>query len=169
MNPLKNKMLVLALGNDLMGDDAAGLEAARELKKEFGSEIDIFEVASAGFMLLDVMEGYEKVLLLDTVLSKNGTRGTVRELSKKDLSKQYSNSPHYVGLPELIELAERLEIDFPKIIKALVIEINESGIIRLGLNPDLREKIPELVKKAAVIVREWLTESSSVEQETLTH
>lgn len=167
MNPLKNKLLVLALGNDLMGDDAAGLAAARELKKEFGSEIDIFEVASAGFMLLDVMEGYEKVLLLDTVLSSNGTRGIVRELTREDLSKKFSNSPHYVGLPELIELADRLDINFPKTIKALVIEINESGIIRLGLNPDIQERIPVLVQKASVIMNDWLS-ASSIEHGSLT-
>ncbi len=167
MNPLDNKLLVLALGNDLMGDDAAGLAAARELKKKFGSEIDIFEVASAGFMLLDVMEGYSKVLLLDTVLSTNGTRGKVRELTKEDLSKKFSNSPHYVGLPELIELAERLDIDFPKTIKALVIEISEAGIIRLGLNPDIRDRIPELVDKAAAIVKQWLSEAE-IEEESLT-
>ena len=166
MNPLKNKLLVLALGNDLMGDDAAGLAAARELKKEFGSVIDIFEVASAGFMLLDVMEGYEKVLLLDTVLSGNGSMGTVRELTKEDLSKKFSNSPHYVGLPELIELAERLDINFPKVIRALVIEINESGIIRLGLNKEIEEKIPLLVEKASRLVNKWLTEST-VEQHSL--
>jgi hydrogenase maturation protease len=166
MNPLKNKMLVLALGNDLMGDDAAGLEAARELKKEFGNEIDIFEVASAGFMLLDVMEGYEKVLLLDTVLSSNGTRGNVRELTKEDLSKKFTNSPHYVGLPELIELAGRLDINFPKTIKALVMEINESGIIRFGLNPDIQEKIPVLVKQASAIINQWLA-NSSIELENL--
>lgn len=167
MNPLDNKLLVLALGNDLMGDDAAGLAAARELKKKFGSEIDIFEVASAGFMLLDVMEGYSKVLLLDTVLSTNGTRGRVRELTKEDLSKKFSNSPHYVGLPELIELAERLDIDFPKTIKALVIEISEAGIIRLGLNPDIKDRIPELVDKAAAIVKQWLSEAE-IEEESLT-
>lgn len=166
MNSLKNRFLVLALGNDLMGDDAAGLAAARELKKEFGSEIDIFEVASAGFMLLDIMEGYEKVLILDTVQSTGSKRGNVRLLSKEDLSGKFSNSPHYVGLPELMELASRLEINFPEVIKALVFEINESGIIRQGLNQDIEEKIPVFVKKASDILNEWLAECI-IEQNSL--
>jgi hydrogenase maturation protease len=125
MNPLRNKLLVLALGNDLMGDDAAGLAAARELKNEFGSVIDIFEVASAGFMLLDD-EGYDR-LLLDTVLSKTH-KGTVRELTKKTFEEIFE-PPHYVGLPELMNLQKDLIL----ISKASpVIEINESGIIRFN-------------------------------------
>jgi hydrogenase maturation protease len=138
-----------------MGDDAAGLIAARELKKEFGNEIDIFEVSSAGFMLLDILTGYKKVLILDSVFSKDKSI-VVRELSKEDLSKKFSSSPHYAGLPELITLAERLEIKFPDEIKALSIEIHETGIIRMGLSPETQEKIPIFVKKASGILKKWL-------------
>ena len=162
MNYLKNGILVLALGNDLMGDDAAGLIASRKLKNEFGGGVDIFEIASAGFLLLDVMEGYDKVLLLDTIQSQTGTRGNIRELEKEDLSKKFSNSPHYVGLPELMELAGRLDIKFPGTVKALVMEINENGIIREGLNKDVNEKIPLMVTKAREILNSWLAEEVSL-------
>ena len=162
MNEINKQILVLALGNDIMGDDAAGIDAARILRKDFGSRINIFEVSSAGFLLLDIMEGYEKVLIIDSIPVAEGSRaGAIRELDKVDLSRKFSTSPHYVGLPELIELAGRLDIKFPRIIKALVIEINDTAIIREGLSPEIEERVPLLVEKASVILNKWLVEEIS--------
>ncbi len=118
METRKNKILVLALGNDIMGDDGAALEAADLLEKEFAGEIDIFKVSSAGFMLLDILEGYEKVLILDTILAATEP-GNFRELTLSELSGRLSESPHYAGLPEVINLAEKLGIKFPDEIKYL--------------------------------------------------
>jgi hydrogenase maturation protease len=154
MNTSQNKILVLALGNDIMGDDGAALAAAEILRNEFGSVIDIFEVASAGFMLLDLMEGYDKVLIIDTILSTNAP-GTIRELSVKELSERRSSSPHYAGLPEIIGLAEKLELNFPDEIRILVIEIEDAFTIRQGLSPVILANIPELVMKVKEIIKPW--------------
>lgn len=155
MSTEKNPILVIALGNDIMGDDAAGLEAARKLEENIGGGIDVFEISSAGFRLLDVMEGYEKVLLLDSVQSRAGRIGEIRELDKKELMGKYSSSPHYTGLPELMELASRLDINFPSEVKALVIEVNNENIIREGLSPVIEEKIPLFAGKAYDIIKNW--------------
>jgi hydrogenase maturation protease len=153
-----NRILILGLGNDIMGDDAVGLIAARELKKEFGADVDIFEVSSAGLSLIDVLEGYKRVLILDSIPCSNKTDCCIRELKKEDLSKQYSYSPHYVGLPEIIELATRLGIRFPYEIKALVIEIREKGVIREGLSEETRMRLPILIIKASKLIKEWLND-----------
>jgi len=158
MNDNSNRILILALGNDIMGDDAAGLIAARELKKVFGSVIDIFEVSSAGFSLIDILEGYRKVLILDSIPSGNKSEGSIIELKQEDLSNQKLFSPHYVGIPELLELAKRLEIQFPHEIKALAIEIKEKGVIREGLSEGITCKIPQFIQKASRIIKNWLGE-----------
>ena len=163
MNDNSNRILILALGNDIMGDDAAGLIAARELKKEFGNDVDIFEVASAGLSLIDILEGYKRVLILDSIPCSNISDCCIRELKREDLSKQYSYSPHYVGLPEIIELAVRLGISFPYQIKALVIEIKEKGIIREGLSEETRMRLPLLIIKASKLIKEWLSDEHYLE------
>ena len=58
-----NKISVIGLGNDILGDDAVGLLAVRELKKYYGDKIDIFESPNGGLELLDYMEGYYKTLI----------------------------------------------------------------------------------------------------------
>lgn len=155
MNTLNNKILVIALGNDIMGDDAAGLVAARKLELKIGREVDIFQVSSAGFRLLDIMEGYQKVLLLDSVQSSTGEIGKIIELNKEELIGKYSGSPHYAGLPEIIELAGRLDMSFPEVLKALVIEINNEGFFHEGLSPAIEEQIPVFAGKAYDIIKHW--------------
>lgn len=157
METRKNKILVLALGNDIMGDDGAALEAADLLEKEFAGEIDIFKVSSAGFMLLDILEGYEKVLILDTILAATEP-GNFRELTLSELSGRLSESPHYAGLPEVINLAEKLGIKFPDEIKIFVIEIEDPFIIRQGLSFKIRYNLHLFAQKVSVQINEWLHE-----------
>ena len=154
MKTIQNRIMVLALGNDIMGDDGAALAAAKVLRNEFGSEIDIFEVASAGFMLLDLLEGYDKVVIVDTILSTHKP-GLIRELTVEELSCRLTSSPHYAGLPEIIGLAKKLELDFPDEVRILVMEIEDPFIIRQGLSPEIDSKIPVLVSKVKDIVNEW--------------
>jgi len=154
MKTTQNRLMVLALGNDIMGDDGAALAAAKVLRDEFGSEIDIFEVASAGFMLLDLLEGYDKVIIIDTILSTHQP-GLIRELTVKELSCRLTSSPHYAGLPEIIGLAKKLELNFPDEVRILVMEIEDPFIIRQGLSPNIEGKIPELVKKVKDIIYDW--------------
>ncbi|NOS86700.1 MAG: hydrogenase maturation protease [Ignavibacteria bacterium] len=154
MKTTQNRLMVLALGNDIMGDDGAALAAAKVLRDEFGNEVDIFEVASAGFMLLDLLEGYDKVIIIDTILSTHSP-GLIRELTVKELSCRLTSSPHYAGLPEIIGLAKKLELNFPDEVRILVMEIEDPFIIRQGLSPNIERKIPDLVKKVKDIIFDW--------------
>lgn len=170
MNSVPKRILVIGMGNDIMGDDAAGLAAARRLEEKLnpGGGIDFCLISSAGFVLMDIMEGYEKVLVLDSMLSDGGSTGSIRELENTELMGKYSGSPHYTGLPEIIELAKRLAMDFPDELKALVIGINEKGILRKGLSNAIEEKIPTFTEKAAQIIYNWQKEPKALETELLT-
>mgnify|MGYP001203986004 FL=1 len=161
METRKNKILVLALGNDIMGDDGAALEAADLLEKEFADEIDIFKISSAGFMLLDLLEGYEKVIIIDTILA-TGEPGKMREISMEELSGRLSPSPHYAGLPEVIQLANRLEIKFPEEIRIFVIEISEPFEIRQGLSFQIRYNVHLYAEGISQQLKQWLSEYESL-------
>lgn len=157
METRKNNILVLALGNDIMGDDGAALEAAEILEKKFADEIDIFKVSSAGFMLIDILEGYDKVIIIDTILSTSAP-GNFRELTLNELTGRLSSSPHYAGLPEVIELADLLKIKFPEEIKIFVIEIEDPFIIRQGLSFKIRYNLHLFAGAVEKLINNWLKE-----------
>jgi hydrogenase maturation protease len=60
MNERSARILVLALGNDLLGDDGVGLEAARQIAGQVDGSVDVVETGEAGLALLELMEGYER-------------------------------------------------------------------------------------------------------------
>jgi hydrogenase maturation protease len=63
--------LLLALGNDIMGDDRVGLVTSQILAEEFGADVDFVDTAEAGLALLDILAGYKRVLLLDSIVTGN--------------------------------------------------------------------------------------------------
>lgn len=153
-----HKILLLALGNDILGDDAVGLYAARELGKQFSGQIEILEAPIGGFALVDILHGYERVLIVDSITSASRKPGLVREIAIDDFQEQSFPSPHYVGLKEIIELAQKLEIPFPSEIRILGIEVTDPYILRDGLSPEIEAHLPTLVREAERILGGWTCE-----------
>ena len=147
--------LILALGNDVLGDDAVGIHAARELRKEYAAAVDIIEAAVGGYALLDYIEGYERVLLLDAVATGRVKPGTVMELAREDFGPADSTSPHHVGLPEVFALADRLSIPLPHDFRIIVIEIRQPEVLSQSLSPEIQKALPALIDRAALMLNEW--------------
>lgn len=150
------KIAVIALGNDKMGDDAAALLAARELKKIYDSKVQFIEIPIAGFALFDKIKGCEKILILDSVSTNRSKPGTIIKLHKTDLTKILSWSPHYIGMPEIFKFAEQMKTRLPDDMQILAIKIEDPYRISDGLCEAVQSKIHELVEKAAVIIESWL-------------
>ncbi|HEY6952947.1 MAG TPA: hydrogenase maturation protease [Bacteroidota bacterium] len=158
----ERKILLLALGNDILGDDGVGLYAARTLAKKWSHRIEIVEAPIGGFALIDLLHGYDKVLILDSISGVSAKPGTLRELSVDDFHEQSFASPHYVGLKEIVELAVHLEIPFPSEIRILGMEVADASILRKGLSPEIESELPRLIQSAETILVEWACESDEV-------
>ncbi len=153
---MRSSILLLALGNDIMGDDAAGLMAADSLKEEFGEKVDFINSIETGLALLEIMSGYERVLLLDSIVTGEHQPGTILEFSSSEFEKVLGSSPHFMGLPEVIDLANHLSIDFPKNIRILALEIEQPFEFSANLSDDIRLALPVYVHKAACLLHQWL-------------
>ena len=150
-----NSTLLLALGNDIMGDDAVGLRAGQLLEKEFSDKVDFCETTEAGLSLLDIMSGYDRVLILDSIVTGKHPAGTVLEFARADFDKVTGFSPHYAGLPEVLGLAERLDSAFPQKIRVLALEIVSPNDFGRTLSPAIDQALPDFVEKAGRILRQW--------------
>jgi hydrogenase maturation protease len=150
-------ILLLGVGNDILGDDAVGLLAARALRDEFQDTVDIVEAAMGGLQLMELLEGYKKVLILDAIVTAEHPYGTILELSKEEFKHTVAIAPHMVSLPESLQLAEELGIPFPDEIRILAMEIEDPYELREGLSPSVAEALPEMVSRARLIMRKMLT------------
>jgi len=148
---VKGGTLLIAFGNDILGDDAAGLIAARELKREFGSGVDFVE-AAPGLELIEIVEGYDAVLILDSMITEREP-GTVLEFSLEDAPRAGGHSPHYAGLQEARAVAAQLGLPWPERLRILAIEIAPVDEFREGLSAAVAAALPGFVQRAREILK----------------
>lgn len=153
---MKNDILVLALGNDILKDDGVGLFAGRELRKIFNGEIDIIESGESGLALLDHIIGYRKVLILDSIKRDDREPGRIAEIKIEELEINGSLSPHYAGIPISIEIGKRLGFPLPEEIRILAMEVEDPYTLEEGLTETVSKSFPNYVKKGEKILRGWL-------------
>ena len=143
-----SRTLVLALGNDILGDDAVGFHAARQLRSESIAGVDVVETGEAGLALLDHLEGYDRAVILDAIATGRCKPGTVLSWHRKDFKDIVSPSPHFSGLPELLQLAERVGMRFPKDLRVLAMEVDNPTVFRESLTPQAQAALPAFVAEA---------------------
>lgn len=150
-----DKPLVLALGNDLLGDDGVAFHAARRLKAEFPDSVDVVETGEAGLPLLDHFEPYSKVLILDAAATGKCPAGTVLRWDREDFRRCVSPSQHAAGLPHILELAERLGLDFPGELQVICMEVSDPTVFRESLTDEAEKALPAMVAAAGEILAAW--------------
>lgn len=101
--------MVIGLGNRVMGDDAAGLDALGRFAElyECPEEVDLLDGGTLGLDLLAHLEGYEGVLVADAV-TRGGHPGEVFRIGKDQVHGTFAESlsPHQVGLQDLFAVLE---------------------------------------------------------------
>lgn len=152
------KVLVLALGNDLLGDDGAALKAAdylSKLIKRDKGKVEVIKTLRSGPALLEYLcSGYDYVIILDTIIGE--IKGKIR---KVDIYTYQSKTsiPHFMGLPEIIHFVTHMGLKSPKI-EVYCIEITE---VKYGFK--LSMEVEEAAKSLAQIVLNRISEILSVE------
>jgi len=160
MSASSKRPLLIAMGNDIMGDDGVALVAAQGLKKKFAATVDFIDPADGGLSLLETLSGYHQVLLLDSIVTGRHKPGTILEFSRKDFDKAVGPSPHYAGLPEVLKLADQMKIDFPKQIRVLAVEIESPEEFRETLTEPIEQAIPGYIEQASRILCEWTKQNA---------
>ena len=144
---------VIGVGNIWRGDDAVGLLVARRLREKLGPSVEVIEAEGDGLALLDLMEGIDRVILIDAV--KGGERpGAPVRLDLSTESRWGTVAPcstHAMGVADAIDLARALG-RLPKQIILYGIEIKsvDSGS---ALSEPVREGLDSVVEQVYGEVR----------------
>jgi hydrogenase maturation protease len=116
-------MLVLGLGNPLMGDDGLGLRALARLRREWAVDgAELVDGGTWGMNLLALIEESHRVLLIDAI-DVGAEPGTLVTLERDQLPRLFARklSPHETDLREVLALAE-LRGTFPEQVAAVGIQ-----------------------------------------------
>jgi hydrogenase maturation protease len=136
---------VLGLGNDLLGDDGVGPWLVGALKSRPAlAEFDFETAEGSGLGLLDLLDGYERAVVIDCIADDNGAPGQVQRLSAEELEARSVNlSSHYAGLPHVLALGSRLGLAMPEV-RVLAVSVAEPHRIGTDFSPALRERLPAI-------------------------
>ena len=113
------RVLVLGVGNLLMGDEGVGIHAVRELmKRPLPPHVNVVDGGTAGLDLLHLMEGYSRVVIIDAV-EAGEEPGAILRFTPEDITSQDGElaiSLHQTELLEVFSLAAYLGRDLPPIV-----------------------------------------------------
>jgi hydrogenase maturation protease len=139
-------ILILGIGNVLMGDEGFGVHFARMMENEdLPSGVAVLEGGTAGMQLMEAIESHRYVLLVDATLD-NRPPGTVREI-KPRFSSDYpaAMSTHDIGLKDLISGLTFLG-KLPEIY-LFVVSVAELQPMYIGLSPEVEVALAAVKEK----------------------
>lgn len=153
-----SSILILGIGNYLMGDEGLGVHLIHALEKDNLPEgVDLLDGGTAGFQLMEYLERYPVVIMVDATLDKNPV-GTIRLIEPKfsqDFPKAMST--HEIGLKDLVESLSLMG-KLPKIY-LFVVSVADIASLHVGLSFEVNQAMAELKRKVLNLVDELLVES----------
>ena len=143
------KILILGIGNPICCDDAAGIEAARQLKQKIiGDNIDIEEITSAGMNLLDAIIGYDKVIIIDSIQTEAGKVGEVYRFTKDEIDERRpARFSHNGGILLMLSWGKEMKLKLPTDMIFYAIEIEKGDEFGEEFTPQVKAAIPRLVSQ----------------------
>lgn len=145
------KTLVLGLGNPLLGDDAVGLRVAAALRGRLPPEVELDEDYCGGLRLMERLAGYERVVIVDALVTGGHPPGLVLCLRPGEIETQHSGSTHDLSLSEALRLAATLGLPMPR----LDLVVIEAGKV-LEFDEHLTPAVEAAVPRAARMVLELI-------------
>jgi hydrogenase maturation protease len=148
-------VLILGIGNYLMGDEGLGVHVANQLKQELEPGLaDIVDGGTAGFQLMEYLESYPHVIMVDATLDGKPA-GTI-QLIKPRFSKDFPSamSTHEIGLKDLVEGLMLLG-KFPNI-HLFIMSIEKVQPLSMLLSPEIENSLAELKEKITALTKQLI-------------
>ncbi len=138
------KTLILGLGNPLLTDDSVGLRVAQELENKLSQpEVTVLQSTASGLDLLDLVIGFDRLIIIDAIQTKKGKAGQIYRLEIPDLDfSRHVACPHDVNLATALELGKRLGLAVPREVVIFAIEVVEVATFSEECTPEVEQAIP---------------------------
>lgn len=109
--------LLLGMGNPILRDDAVGVRLARRLQQRLGDRPDltvVSECSVGGINLLDVLDGYQRVVVLDSIKTGSEPAGSWYRFTARSLRETlHLSSVHDANFMTALELGRMLGMALP--------------------------------------------------------
>jgi hydrogenase maturation protease len=147
------KTLILGLGNPILGDDGAGWKVVQSLPN-LQSPISIIEVdclSLGGLSLMERMIGYDRVILVDTLITGQHPCGHISRFTLADLpdyAAAHTTAAHDTSLQTALRLGKQMGAELPELENIWIIGIEAQHVYDFSeeLSPPIAAAIPQAVE-----------------------
>jgi hydrogenase maturation protease len=140
------RVLLLGIGNLLMGDEGVGVAVVRRLERlDLPADVECLDGGTGSFALLEPMQRAGRVILVDATVD-GSPPGSVHRLEPR-FSRDYPRSltAHDIGLKDLLDAFHLLGDPTPVTLFAVSIPpLSELG---MELSPPVAAAVPEVVRR----------------------
>lgn len=145
-----HKELILGIGNTIRGDDALGIYIAEELKTRADRDrFDILSTQEAGLAWLDIITGYKRAIIIDSIKTKNGRPGQLYRITANNLGAGSNPvSFHQLSLAGILGLGRKLKLPLPDEVIIYAIEAGSNQ----GYSQRLSRGLKRVSRRAAVLI-----------------
>ncbi len=149
------KNLILGIGSEILSDEGIVLMLIDDLKSEFEEKTDFTTALTGSLDLINEINGYENLLILDTIKSVNGEPGAVNDFDLDDYRPtMHLENFHDSSLPVTIALGRKLGYELPKKIHIITVEISDNKTISDKLSSQLSIKYNSIYRKIRHLVEQ---------------
>ena len=124
----RGKCLVLGFGSDALSDDGIPVRLVNDLKVVVSQNKFKFETSAVGGLeLLELLEGFDKAVLIDTQLTSRRKPGEIHEFTPDNFEETFHlSSQHDLTFHEALRFAKEMGLSMPHDIRIIAIEIVEN-------------------------------------------
>jgi hydrogenase maturation protease len=148
--------LILGLGNVVLTDDGVGIHVARrarDLLRE-GEEIAVEEAEVGGFFLLELLEGYDRAVIIDAIHLPDREPGEILVLPLGSFEATlHLVSGHEIDLPTAVGLGRSLGIEMPQVIQVVAVQVADVRTLSEGCTEAVSRAIDPAAEEALDLAR----------------
>jgi len=156
------KTLLLGLGNPILTDDAVGIRLATDVAARLGGRPGVDALPDCpvgGLALLDLLPGYDRVVVLDSIRTAGGVPGDWHRFTAESLRETiHLSNIHDANFATALELGRRMGRPLPsdREIHILAVEVEENATFSEALSPRLAAAYPRILEEISAEVLEIL-------------
>lgn len=149
-------VLVLGIGNLIMGDDGVGVLVAQRLQQEyrFADNVEIMDGGTLGLDLLPKLENITNLIMIDAVETGQKAGYCVRLYGQElPIALETKVSPHQMGLKDLLAVSELMGHS-PK--EMVLIGVQPGSIeMEVGLTKEVEAQLETLISNVLIELANW--------------
>lgn len=149
------KTIVIGLGNPILTDDGVGVKVAYEVEARLGnnrpSNLTITEASVGGLRLMELLEGYDRAIIIDAIQTQNGHPiGSIFTMDLADLREisptQHSASAHDTSLVNALDAGKEMGMKLPEEIAIFAVEVKNIMDFSETPTPAVAAAIPKVTE-----------------------